>query len=124
MELSAALYAMIRQLVNFLPARDAKTGATIDATRFHALDGTLRTWKEALGVFEDLVNGARLPLILFVIHGLNVLEEDFEHTTADALQDLFHCFTRISDHVPRGVNGECARFFSLPLVCRRRFQTC
>lgn len=96
MELSALICALIRQLVNLLPVGDPKTAAAFDAARFLALDGTLRTWKEALGVFENLVEAVCLPLMLFVIHGLNVGEDEFEHSTAEALVDLVKCFARIS----------------------------
>lgn len=59
------------------------------------MDGTLRTWGEALSLFEDLVSSVRLPLLLFVIHGVNLLEYDFESSTEEALGDLVRCLTRI-----------------------------
>ena len=96
MELSALICALIRQLVSLLPVGDPKTAAAFDAARFLALDGTLRTWKEALGVFENLVEAVRLPLMLFVIHGLHDVEDEFEHSTAEALVDLVKYFARIS----------------------------
>jgi hypothetical protein len=95
-ELSALIYALIRQLVNLLPVGDPETAAAFDAARFSALDGTLRTWKEALSVFENLVEAVRLPLMLFVIHGLNVVEDESEHSTAEALVALVQCFARVS----------------------------
>lgn len=112
MELSALMYAMIRQLVNFLPVRDADMAVPFNAARFSALDGTLRTWKEALSIFEDLVIGARLPLMLFVIHGLNVVEDDFEHSTVDALEEFVHCLAGISGPISTSEGRICKVLFA------------
>lgn len=110
-ELSALIYALIRQLVNFLPVGNADMAA-LGAGRFSALDGTHRTWKEALRVLEDLVAGARLPLMLFVIHGLNVVEDDFEHSTDDALEELVHYLARISGSRSTGEGRICKVLFT------------
>lgn len=100
MELSALLYAMMRQVINLLPAQNADAAVPFVEAKVSALDGTLRTWKDALILFEDLVHAVRLPLLLFVIHGINVLEQDAEGTTTKALEDIVRCLARLTDPSP------------------------
>lgn len=96
MELSALLYAMIRQVINVLPEQSTDAAFPIQQAKLSALDGTLRTWKDALGLFENLVGSVHLPLLLFVIHGLNVVEDDVEGTTTQALEDIVRCLARMA----------------------------
>ncbi|KAK7424338.1 hypothetical protein QQX98_000606 [Neonectria punicea] len=94
-ELSALLYAMIRQVVNLLPVDT--TNIPLDMEMFSTLDGTLRTWQEALTLFEQLVRCVELPLLLFVIDGINVLEDQFEHSTDEQLESLVRCLARMTN---------------------------
>ncbi|SPO04178.1 uncharacterized protein DNG_06861 [Cephalotrichum gorgonifer] len=87
-ELSAVPYAMIRQLINILPAQSHDEDVDLSTSRFSTLDGTLRTWREALLLFKDLVRCVRLPALIFVIHGINLLEDYVEHSTSKGLESL------------------------------------
>jgi len=123
-ELCALLCAVIRQLVNLLPVQDADAALTLDGARFSAIDGTLRTWREALALFEDLVSRVRLPLLLFVIYGLNSLEDDAGGTTTEALEDLVHIVTQISTLRPSSGEGGIVKILFMTsglseTLCRR-----
>lgn len=91
-ELTALLYSIIRQAVDLLPAEGVTTSpfpaAGFSERRFSSLDGSLRTWDAAVELLRNLVSCIRLPLLLFVIDGLNLLEDDFEHTTSDQVEIL------------------------------------
>lgn len=97
MELSALLCALIRQLVNLIPSGGPEHPSSFDPSRFTDLDGTLRTYKEALSLIEDLASRVHLPLVLFIIHGLDVLEDPAEDTTTEVLEDLVNCLGRMAD---------------------------
>jgi hypothetical protein len=90
-ELSALLCAMIRQLIHLLPADFHSPALAFNAERFAILDGTLRTWDHAIGLFVELAGCVRLPILLFVIDGLNLLEDDFEYSTHGKLEQLIEC---------------------------------
>lgn len=96
MELTALLYAMIRQVINILPATSAGTAPFVTEAKLCALDGTLRTWKAAVSLFEELVTSVKLPLLLFTIHGLNVLEDAVDGTTTEAVEDVVGCLGRLA----------------------------
>lgn len=91
-ELTAVLYSIIRQIVDLLPAEPAAeippSIAHFVETRLSSLDGTPHTWDVALDVLHSLISCVCLPLVLFVIDGLNLLEDDFEHTTLDRVETL------------------------------------
>lgn len=87
-ELTALLYSLIRQAVELLPADFAAAPLAFGEERFAALDGTLRTWDLALELFADAVGCVRLPQLLFVVDGLNLLEDDFEDVTSSQLEAL------------------------------------
>lgn len=105
MELSALLCALIRQLVNLLPSGGSEQAARLDPSRFAVLDGTLRTYKEALSLIEDLARCVRLPMMLFIIHGLNILEEEAGNTIIEVLEDLVNCFVRMANPVSTDEEG-------------------
>jgi hypothetical protein len=95
-ELSALLCSLIRQVVNLLPSgADCPEVAAIDRNRFTALDGTLRTWNEGISLFADLVQCVRLPLLLFVIDDLNVLEDESERSTEEHIERLVDTLTAL-----------------------------
>lgn len=96
-ELSALLYALLRQVIDLLPTNNTEVATFLGEERFSTLDGTLRTWKDALELFENLVDGVRLPLLLFVVHGLNILEEEAQGIAAEALEGLVQCFARLAN---------------------------
>ena len=87
-ELSSLLYSLIRQAVDLFPAEFTATSLDLTEERFATLDGTLRTWRQAINLFTDLVNCLQLPLLLFVLDGLNLLEDDFERSTSAKVGEL------------------------------------
>ncbi len=95
-ELSALLYSLIRQLIELLPAELTSPVAAINGARIATLDGTLRTWDQATRFFVDLVDCVRLPLILFVIGSINVLEDDLQGGTTGKLENLVGCLKHLS----------------------------
>lgn len=96
MELTALLYAMVRQVINISPATSVGTTPTVTEAKLSALDRTLRTWKDAISLFEELVTSVQLPLLLFTIYGLNILEDAVERTTTGPLEDLVGCLDRLA----------------------------
>jgi len=96
-ELTALLYSMIRQLIDLLPAELSWSAPPLDETRFVSLDGGLRTWERAMSLFVDVESCVNLPLLLFVIDGLNLVEDDFEHSTTRELEQLIACLKRLVD---------------------------
>ncbi|KAH8658137.1 hypothetical protein BX600DRAFT_500135 [Xylariales sp. PMI_506] len=73
-ELTALLYAMIRQLLELVPAELDPSAPLLMAERFAALDGTLGSWDLGVQVLIDAFTCVQLPFVLFVIDGLNLLE--------------------------------------------------
>lgn len=77
MELCAVLYALLRQGIQYLPARFTSPRPMWFAKpRLDVLDGTFRTWDEANSLLVDLVSCIELPLVVLVIDGLNLVEDD------------------------------------------------
>ena len=65
------LYTLIRQIIDFIPP--TLDAPQLSATKFGALDGTLKTWKEGLSILSDvLLIGP--PLLLIIIDGLERLD--------------------------------------------------
>ncbi|KAI1740429.1 hypothetical protein F4680DRAFT_419428 [Xylaria scruposa] len=94
-ELSALVCSMIRQLVNILPGQLAAEAPNLGLQRFSEIDGTLRTWKQAISLLQDLVVCVRLPLLLFVLDGLSLLEYDSEDVIETGLRMLVNCLKNI-----------------------------
>ncbi|KAI0437533.1 hypothetical protein F4803DRAFT_538430 [Xylaria telfairii] len=90
-ELSALICSMIRQLVNILPGQLAPGAPIFSLQQLSGIDGTLRTWEEALSVLQDLVVCVRLPLLLFVLDSLSLLEWDFDGVIGSKLKTLVSC---------------------------------
>ncbi|KAJ0124393.1 hypothetical protein J7T55_005731 [Diaporthe amygdali] len=88
-QLTALLYSLIRQIVELL-GDDIPASAQLTKARFQHLDGSMDSWDEALRLFSDLVRWIRLPQLLFVIDGVNLLGNDSE----DALQEKVRAFGR------------------------------
>lgn len=99
MELSGLVYSLIRQAVTLLPAELDQKALSIDEERISSLDGTLRTWGQAVGLLRDLLGLIHLPVLMIVIDGLTVLEYDAEHITLK-IRQLVKClqsFVRTSN---------------------------
>lgn len=65
------LYTLIRQIIDFIPP--TVDAPQLDASRFEALDGTLKTWREGLSILSDVLKIAP-PLLLIIIDGLERLD--------------------------------------------------
>jgi hypothetical protein len=72
--LTQLMYALLKQLVGYLPAR-LPYGHSLSRARFDALDGTLKTWPAALTLFEEIVAMASSPYLLFAIYGIEQIED-------------------------------------------------
>jgi hypothetical protein len=70
----AMLYGLMRQLIFYLPRQLSQSPVQIQRDRFDVLDGTLRTWKEALSLFDDLLRCIKPSSLLCTIHGIETLE--------------------------------------------------
>lgn len=90
-ELCAMLYTMIVQVVDFLPDEMGMPEPSFTREYMAGLDGTMRTWDAAIGFFEDLLATVKVPVLLFVIHGLNLLEDDLRQSTAGKLDQVVTC---------------------------------
>jgi hypothetical protein len=92
MELCALLYSLIRQLIQLTPAEMPPTIPSLE-DQIRALDGTLMTWEEGLNLLESLVHCLDVPLLLFIIDGVNMLEdEECQGSRAElALGQLITC---------------------------------
>lgn len=72
--LIALIYSIIRQLTEIAPpVLDCDSTCDLSAERFCKLDGTLKSWKEALSVLDALLRFAP-PILFCVIDRLDVLE--------------------------------------------------
>jgi hypothetical protein len=49
------IYSLIRQLIEFLPL-SIENSANLCTARFHALDGSVKTWDEALSILSELLH--------------------------------------------------------------------
>lgn len=73
--LIALTYSLIRQLTELVPpVLDYDSTCDLSADRFRKLDGTFKSWKEALSVLDTLLLFAP-PILFCVIDGLDVLED-------------------------------------------------
>jgi hypothetical protein len=96
--LAQLMYALLKQLVGFLPAQ-LPHGHSFGQDRFDALDGTLRTWPEALTLFEELIAMASPPYLLFAIHGIQQVEDVY---TSEPLESLMATLRRLLDDEAKG----------------------
>ena len=72
--LTQLMYGLLKQLVIHLPA-ELPSDPVISLRRFEDLDGTLRTWPQALALFADLISATATPYLLIAIHGLEQIED-------------------------------------------------
>lgn len=87
-ELCAAMYSMLKQLINLLPSDFVARKGMFTDDALKELDGTLKIWNLALELFVESVDCLKLPLLLFVVGGLNLVEDDprsYTHTKATSL---------------------------------------
>lgn len=79
----ALVYSVLRQLIELLPP-ELNTNADLSEEAFRCLNGTMATWDDALGVFQDLLEEIPEPLFC-VIDGIHWLDD---RSTNQALDQL------------------------------------
>jgi hypothetical protein len=85
------LYALIRQVIATL--KPTEQCSTLSAEKFDALDGTLRTWPQALKILSDVL--ALAPrLLLIIMDGIERL--DFAACGEHYLEDLLRLLQNVS----------------------------
>ncbi|PWY64268.1 hypothetical protein BO70DRAFT_357000 [Aspergillus heteromorphus CBS 117.55] len=73
--LIALAYSLIRQLIEYLPpVVESHPGCDMSPERFKPLNGTLTSWKEVLSLIDIMLYFAP-PLLVCVIHGLDVIQD-------------------------------------------------
>ncbi|KAL2194965.1 hypothetical protein P885DRAFT_79864 [Corynascus similis CBS 632.67] len=104
-ELCALLYTVIRQVIDLLPVEFAVPAGDMDLgeERFARLDGTLRTWGQAIRLLSNLVACLQVPQLLFVLDGINLLEDDFDVATTARVYELVRALTGLVDDDSPGV---------------------
>ncbi|KAG8170223.1 hypothetical protein KVR01_000968 [Diaporthe batatas] len=83
----ALLYALIRQTVELL---DESTSRSMDSVeeKVKSLEGTVDTWDAGLELFSELAMRIRLPQLVFVIDGINLLEDDSDHAAQERISGI------------------------------------
>ena len=87
--LIALVSSLSRQLIELLPPK-SNTTLNLTAERFQALDGTMKTWKEALSLLEDLLSCSK-PVLYCVVDGLQWLDDP---ATEEHLNELVAAMQR------------------------------
>lgn len=101
--LVAAAYAVVRQLVELLPEGEGRAFGALGPERFRVLDGTLRTWRAAMGVLAELLAVNDEPLLCVVVDGVEVLDDRARGSTDGAVGEFVRVLER---RVRVGVEGE------------------
>lgn len=90
--LAALVYALIWQLAELLPS-DLVTNIDLGSDRLAQLDGTTRTFPEALALLRDVVRLAP-PVLYCILDGLHWLDDK---STRDLLDQFVSCLLAISN---------------------------
>lgn len=101
-ELIALVYSMIRQLIELLPRQLHMCQVDLSSERFNKLDGTLRTWDEALKLLGDLLALLEEPMLVVVIDGLQCLDDHKEMSTELQLKQLVELMQCATNTVGKG----------------------
>jgi hypothetical protein len=102
--LVALLYALVKQMISYLPLRLDHQVTMSQTARLKSLDGTLRTWQDGLSLFHDLLQCAEPSFMLCTIHGL----ESLEHPVT---QDALLSFMKVLRNHTEDLNGPESRIF-------------
>lgn len=86
--LVALIYALIRQLTELIPVNFKEPEPQLGANRFEELDGTLRSWSQALAIFADLLDFADQPVLFIIIDGLQWLDDHTHRSTDKYLEEF------------------------------------
>lgn len=91
--LVSLVYALIKQLISHIPLQSNASTTAKYAEEFSQLDGTLRTWNIALSLLKSLLALSERPLMLVVVHGLELLEHEATNEYLNALVNILKDFT-------------------------------
>ncbi|BCS03591.1 uncharacterized protein AKAW2_70469S [Aspergillus luchuensis] len=95
--LIALAYSLIRQLIEYLPpVVESHAGCDLSGERFKPLNGSLTSWKEVLSLIDILLHFAP-PLLVCVIHGLDVIQDA---STDPYIRSLVRTFLTHTRHQP------------------------
>lgn len=89
------LYALIRQIVELLQD-GTLTSAQLTERKVKTLEGTVDTWDTALQLFSEMVRNIRLPQLVFVIDGTNLLEDDSDHAAQERMRGLVRALKELA----------------------------
>lgn len=105
--LLALAYSLIRQLVDCLPpVVDSNVACHLNCERFRFLNDTLGCWKEVLSLIDCLLSLAP-PLLVCVIDGLDVLQDDSTDVYIRSLVRVLLTHTRHETmEMPGGKHGQ------------------
>lgn len=87
-------YALIKQTVQHLPDSWPSKHQAAPDELLSKLDGTLRTKAIALRLLEELIEIAKPPLLLIVVHGFEMLEHEVTIGYLQALLEVFRTIVR------------------------------
>lgn len=93
-ELTALVYSLIRQLIELLPPDDVVPRTQLDESRFNGLEGTLDSFPDAIRLLDDLMGATGHAILIFVIHGLDVLDDPTHRSTEAPLKKLLDVLLR------------------------------
>lgn len=83
----ALLYALIRQVVELLDD-SALASEQVTEERIKPLQGTVDTWETALELFTEMAKNIRVRQLVFVIDGVNLVEDDSSHANEERVRGL------------------------------------
>jgi hypothetical protein len=92
--LVSLVYGLMKQVIRHLPVQWNTHSRPKLSGRFRELDGTLRTLDTALSLFKELLDLAEPPLLLIVIHGIEMLEHEATNEYLSELIEVFRQATR------------------------------
>jgi len=93
-ELTALAYSLLRQLIELLPSRPGNLTALDDLEIFSELEGTLVSFPKALELLDSLLSALDYPIIIFVIDGLDQLDDLTFGSTDKWLHELVEVLLR------------------------------
>jgi hypothetical protein len=102
MELTALTYSLIRQLIELLPAKIA-SDTNLDERRFQALEGTFDSFPQALELLDHLITSTGHTIIIFVIDGIDQLDDPTFRSAEKWLKKLVALLVRRSRQDNNGV---------------------
>jgi hypothetical protein len=133
MELTALVYSLIRQLIELLPSK-ITIDTYLDRHQFRTMEGTLDSFPQALELLDHLISGTGHAIVIFVIDGIDQLDDPTFRSTEKWLEKLVALLLRQSRQAKNGIvkilftsSGTSAPLFEamdsseILLVCSSQF---